>query len=175
MVIFFLFTWVAQAVWLDDIYGHPPRAYFVAHQKMLQWGKDRNQLSLAEEKQQQECLRKVDGWYLPHTRTPQFEVRISYDANKEKIVYRWMCRTPNSSSAESPYVSGAMPEHQWAPLIIAHRKEEGGSYSLELSAYVEMGLPKELTKEIQAVRAEFGFMADTWHFSSVHGLEVAFP
>ncbi len=175
MVIMLLFSWLAHAVWLDDIYGNPPQAYFVAHKKLIQWGVNRNRLSQQEQKKLVECLEKTNGWYLPNSRTAQFEVRIGIDPRKEKLNYRWICRTPESKVKELPLVVGSWPGHKLEPLIIAYRKGEDGSYSFELSAYVEMGLPNELVAEIQAVRAEFGFMADTWHFTKEHGLEVAFP
>lgn len=175
MVILFVFSWLAHAVWLDDIYGNPPREYFVAHRKLLQWGVDRNQLFNPEKKDLEKCLGQVNGWYLANSRTPQFEVRIGVDPKSKKVKYRWICRTANAKEKEPPFVHGRWPGHALEPLILAYRKSDDGNYSFELSAYVEMGLPADLVKEIQAVRTEFGFMADTWHFSKEHGMEVSFP
>ncbi len=184
MVILLLMSVLSHAVWLDDIYGNPPKSYFLAHQKFLEWGVRQGKLSDVKKRELEACLKQVDGWYLPDSREPQFEVRIGVEAkppraahSEEVVRYRWICKNPKQTKmgAEQPFVAGALPGHPLAALISHHRKISELEYSFELRAYIDWEVPADLLLEIRKIHEEFGFLADTWHHSKDYGLEVAFP
>lgn len=183
MVGFFLFSLISFAVWLDDIYGNPPKSYFLAHQKFLEWGLQQNQLPESQKKVLEACLKKVDGWYLPGSRHPQFEVRVGIETivgvggqRENKVRYRWICRDPKSTKTpKESYMPGSIPGHPLEALISHHWKKSEKEYSFELKAYMDWDIAPELLSEIRKIHEEFGFLADSWHQSHEFGLEVAFP
>jgi len=184
MVILLLMSVLTHAVWLDDIYGNPPQSYFLAHQKFLEWGVRQGKLSEAKKRELEACLKQVDGWYLPESREPQFEVRVGVEtkppsaAQSEKVIrYRWLCRNPNQKKGGTvqKFVPGSLAGHPLEALISHHRKISESEYSIELKAYIDWEVPSDLLLEIRKIHEEFGFLADTWHQSKEYGLEVAFP